>query len=417
VVHRPGKQGIGTAHRAGIAYAYEHAYDRLITLDADFSHQPSDLPRLLEAARDGVDVVVGSRWLKGDSLPGWNLYRRILTYLGHFLTGHLLRIPHDATGALRLYDLRRIPRALFDLCTAASYAFFFESAFILRQNGHRVHEIPIKLPARVLGSSKLTLTEAARSARYLLGLWSVSVRSPGAYRIPRLPDRLASDLSDDGWDRYWSARSQAPVNVVYDLVAGIYRRLVIKRNIERALRRYFPRNAMLLHAGCGSGETDVDLHGEYQISAIDISEAGLSRYAHNNPRASWIEQANIFDMPFDSESFDGVYSLGVVEHFTQEEIQLFLKQAMTVLKPGGTIVLFWPHRRASSVFVLHGLQALLHRMGRAKNSLHPEEISLIGSKREAREALDQAGLDLIRYSFGPSDGFVQAIVVGRKPSH
>ena len=80
--------------------------------------------------------------------------------LGHMLTSKVLGVPYDASGALRLYDLRRIPRGLFELCSATAYAFFYESLFILHLHGCRVREIPIVLPARVYGSSKLTIREA-----------------------------------------------------------------------------------------------------------------------------------------------------------------------------------------------------------------------------------------------------------------
>src|SRR5207245_2285611 len=101
VVHREGKLGIGSAPRAGIAYAYDKGYDLLITLDADFSHSPADLPRLLAAHASDVDVVVASRYLGPDSLPGWSPHRLFLTRLGHFLTRVLLRMPYDACGAFR----------------------------------------------------------------------------------------------------------------------------------------------------------------------------------------------------------------------------------------------------------------------------------------------------------------------------
>ncbi len=92
-------------------------------MDCDFTHMPSDIPRLLEQA-DKYDVVVASRWLRSDSLPGWNALRRFLTNFGHFLTRVLLGMPYDATGAFRLYNLQRVPRNLFAAVKSRSYAFF-----------------------------------------------------------------------------------------------------------------------------------------------------------------------------------------------------------------------------------------------------------------------------------------------------
>ena len=126
VMHRAGKLGIGGAHLDGIAYAYDHGYEMLITLDCDFSHSPSDIPRLVAASTD-AEITLGSRFLEPDSLPGWNVVRRGLTTVGHLLTERVLGIKHDATGAFRVYRLHRIPRETFDLVRSRGYAFFFES--------------------------------------------------------------------------------------------------------------------------------------------------------------------------------------------------------------------------------------------------------------------------------------------------
>ena len=100
VIHRAGKLGIGSAHLDGITWAYEHGYTRLVTMDCDFTHSPADIPRLLACA-DSAAIVVGSRWLQSGSLPGWSLFRRLLTGLGHFLTRS------SASHALRCH--RRFP--------------------------------------------------------------------------------------------------------------------------------------------------------------------------------------------------------------------------------------------------------------------------------------------------------------------
>jgi dolichol-phosphate mannosyltransferase len=389
VIHREGKQGIGTAHRAGIAWAYDHGYDLLVTLDADFSHSPSDVPRLLAARADDVEVVVGSRYLRRGSLPGWNVYRRTLTTLGHALTATMLGMPYDASGALRLYDLRRIPRAVFSLVTATSYAFFAESLFVLHLDGARIREIPIVLPARVYGSSKLTIAEARRTARLLLRLWFTELVWPERYRLPRTVDRFRPLDDTPEWDAYWS-RPTDRVGLAYQVIAALYRRRVIKRNLERAVRRHFAPGAHLLHAACGSGQVDVDLHRDVRITAVDLSAPALERYARNNRRAHRVEQATLFDLPFAADTFDGVYNLGVLEHFWPPQLNALLTELHRVLKPGGRLLAFWPHRLGSSVLVLHTAGALLRRLGRAEK-LHPDEVSLVRSRGDAERMLAAAG--------------------------
>jgi ubiquinone/menaquinone biosynthesis C-methylase UbiE len=119
-------------------------------------------------------------------------------------------------------------------------------------------------------------------------------------------------------------------------------------------------------------------------------------------------------LPFGDNSFDGVYNLGVMEHFTNDEIRTILTEFHRVTKPGGKILLFWPHSKATSVLVL----GLWHRFSEWFSSrsepLHPPEVSLLLGKKHAVEYLSQSGFDLSDYSFGPSDFFVQAVVVGCK---
>lgn len=183
VSHRSGKLGIGSAHQEGIAYAYRNGYEILVTMDCDFTHDPQKIPDLLEA-REGYQVVLGSRYLQARSLPGWTRGRTLLTKFGHFLTRHLLLIDYDATNAFRLYDLRSIPCGLFKLVRSTSYSFFFESLFVLACNKMRIREIPIILPNRVAGHSKLSFSEAFRSGKFLLKLSLERMVNPRRFKVP-----------------------------------------------------------------------------------------------------------------------------------------------------------------------------------------------------------------------------------------
>jgi len=169
VHHRKGKEGIGSAHLRGIEYAYKQDYDFLITMDCDFTHQPSDLLRLLASATD-YDVIIGSRYMQNSSLPGWSFFRRCLTYFGHFLTKNLLGIQVDASSGLRVYNLKKIPSTIFQHINSSSYSFFFESLFYLKNAGCTFREVGIVLPGRQEGESKMNFREAIRSGMFLLKL-------------------------------------------------------------------------------------------------------------------------------------------------------------------------------------------------------------------------------------------------------
>jgi len=410
VIHRAGKLGIGSAHLDGIFWAYDHGYARLVTMDCDFTHSPSDVPKLVANAT-GHDVVVGSRYMDANSLPGWNVFRRTLTRFGHVLTSRVLGIPQDATGAFRLYDLRAIPRALFTRVNSRGYGFFFESLFLIVRNGFSVGEIPIILPARTYGHSKMSAREAARSALRIVRLSVTARLQPDRVRLDKPFIAIDSDLVDpQAWDEYWSEKARAS-HRIYDLVATAYRGQIIRRRLNRVIRRHFQRGAQLLHAGCGSGEVDVDIQNEMTITAVDISPAALTLYWRSNPGVRNLRHASVFDLPFADGSFDGAYNLGLVEHFTEDEIRRILSELNRVLKVGGKAIIFWPHAWASSVVVLHAVHWLLNHVLHKNMRLHPTEISLLKSRRAVEPLLWQTGFDLIEYRFGASDLFVQAVLI------
>jgi dolichol-phosphate mannosyltransferase len=165
---RPGKQGIGSAHKDGIREAVRRGFRRLLTLDCDLTHQPSDCARFVACER--ADVVVGSRFADRDSLADWNWLRKALTLGGHIATTWLLRLPYDATGALRLYHLDRLGSEWLDQVQSDGYAFFFESLMVLQARGAAIEELSIRLPKRTYGNSKMSLRELVKSVSMLLRL-------------------------------------------------------------------------------------------------------------------------------------------------------------------------------------------------------------------------------------------------------
>jgi dolichol-phosphate mannosyltransferase len=171
VLHQPGKAGIGKAHKVGIQKAYQSGYQTLITMDADLTHSPHDIPKLLEHS-SAFSVVLGSRHLMENSLEGWNPVRKILTKVGKFLTTYMLGIKQDATGAFRVYRLDVIPPELFGAVQSDSYSFFFESLHLLHANKFKIHEVPIALPPRTYGSSKMNIKDILISIKTLLVIFT-----------------------------------------------------------------------------------------------------------------------------------------------------------------------------------------------------------------------------------------------------
>jgi dolichol-phosphate mannosyltransferase len=157
ILHRPTKQGLGEAYRAGFGFGMEHGYDRLIQIDADLSHDPTSIPALLQAVADGADVAVGSRYVEGGSIPHWPWFRRALSRYGNRYAGFVLGLKtSDATSGYRAYRASALQSIDYARLRAKGYGFQIEAAYRVAREGGRVEEVPIVFTDRVRGHSKMT---------------------------------------------------------------------------------------------------------------------------------------------------------------------------------------------------------------------------------------------------------------------
>lgn len=416
VIHRPGKMGIGAAHMEGIRWAYQNGYKTLITMDCDFTHSPENIPDFIKAA-EGKDVVVGTRYKMEKSLAEWNAFRKLLTNVGHFLTEHLLGVPYDATGAFRLYKLDQVPLAAFEAVRPKGYAFFFESLFVLCFNEFSIAEVPISLPARTYGHSKMSVKEIFRSVKQLFSLYFGKLFDRQRFLI-NAPAKIQVDpaLHDEqGWDTYWNEKKKT-TNILYDLIAEFYRKFIIRPLLNHFVKRHFPKDANVLHAGCGSGQVDADVRKYIKITALDISVPALQIYNRENRRTARLLHGSIFSIPAADGSYDGIYNLGVMEHFTQEEIDKILREFHRVVKKDGKILLFWPPEFGSSVIFLKFVHFMLNKVMKKNMKLHPDEISRVQSKKSVLETVNKAGFETKQYYFGPRDFFTYTVIAASKNS-
>lgn len=168
VVHRQGKQGLGTAYVAGFRYALERDFECVFEMDADFSHDPRYLPTLLAAAEE-ADLVIGSRYVPGGRTPDWGLSRRLISGFGNVYARTLLRLPvRDCTAGYKCY--RRVVLESFDLdaIRLEGYAFQIETVYQAFRKGFRIKEVPITFPDRKLGTSKMSKAIVAEAFTYVL---------------------------------------------------------------------------------------------------------------------------------------------------------------------------------------------------------------------------------------------------------
>jgi dolichol-phosphate mannosyltransferase len=166
-MHRPGKEGLGTALALLMQTAVERGTDHLITLDADWSHPPDRLPQLAERATS-ADVVIGSRYCPGGEIVGWPWHRRLASRLVNGISRLVLGLAvRDCSGNLRAYRTQCLAILPWDRLQASGYAFIEEVLWHLKQAGARFAEVPITFTDRTSGQSKLTWREVAGAVRML----------------------------------------------------------------------------------------------------------------------------------------------------------------------------------------------------------------------------------------------------------
>ena len=167
---RPQKLGLGTAIITAFQsiLSLENQPNYIITLDADYSHNPQDIPRLINVARSGCDLVIGSRYCKGGNIVGWHLMRRLISRVANLIASTIIGTKiHDCTSGMRCYSKRYVKTVLPNL-HSQTYEIQIETIKQARLQGFRVKEIPITFENRKLGKSKLTRTEFQAFLSYIV---------------------------------------------------------------------------------------------------------------------------------------------------------------------------------------------------------------------------------------------------------
>ena len=176
VLHRREKAGLGAAYIAGFGWAREHGYDVVVEMDADGSHAPEQLPRLLTALEE-ADLVLGSRWVTGGEVVNWPRSRQLLSRGGNAYTRILLRLPlRDATGGYRAYRRRVLDALPLDDVASHGYCFQVDLAWQAWKAGYTVVEVPITFVERVRGESKMSRAIVAE-ALWRVTWWGLRARS------------------------------------------------------------------------------------------------------------------------------------------------------------------------------------------------------------------------------------------------
>ena len=158
MVERTGKLGLGTAYIAGFKWALQHDYEYIFEMDADFSHNPSDVPLLYEAcAKDGYDLSVGSRYVSGVNVVNWPMGRVLMSYFASKYVRFITRLPvFDTTAGFNCYRREVLETMDLDKIRFKGYAFQIEMKFTTHKCGFSIKEVPVIFVNRVLGTSKMS---------------------------------------------------------------------------------------------------------------------------------------------------------------------------------------------------------------------------------------------------------------------
>ncbi len=218
-------------------------------------------------------------------------------------------------------------------------------------------------------------------------------------------------IDPQNWDEYWGNKKS---KILYDFIAYFYRILLIRPSLNYHLIRFTKPNSLLLHAGCGSGQVDKKIITHANIYAFDISKKALEMYSNNKYPNTKVVHGSIFNTEFGDKKFDGIYNLGVMEHFELNEISKILSEFSRILKDDGKIILFWPHKKGLSVNFIKIIKLIFLKLFKIKLKLHPDEITYVHSKQHISQILKQSNLQLTHYYFGIMDLFTQSVIIAEK---
>ncbi|HOY55860.1 MAG TPA: polyprenol monophosphomannose synthase [bacterium] len=172
VLHREKKQGLGVAYRAGFKYALQKGADFIFEMDADFSHQPQDLSRLLLECQNGAALAIGSRKVKGGQIIGWNFKRKLYSNGAMWLAKILLGLKtRDLTAGFRCFRAETLTKIDYENISSNGYAFQVETVYRLEMAGLKIVEVPVVFPDRELGKSKLNKRDITEFFRKVFKLF------------------------------------------------------------------------------------------------------------------------------------------------------------------------------------------------------------------------------------------------------
>jgi len=170
LIPRRGKLGLGSAYKEGFKYAFKHGYKVVATMDADFSHDPKFLPKMISEIKN-CDMVIGSRYVCGGSIIGFNLWRKLVSRSAQFLSMALLGLKiKDSTSGYRVYKSKVLIKIGYAAILSQGYSYLLESLYLARKHGFHIYEVPIVFKNRRQGLSKISSSEILKALSTVIRL-------------------------------------------------------------------------------------------------------------------------------------------------------------------------------------------------------------------------------------------------------
>ncbi len=227
--------------------------------------------------------------------------------------------------------------------------------------------------------------------------------NPNMLNQPSVKSTQASD-----WDTHW--KSLDSDRRIFSFLSLATRRLIFEPTVAFYTRRFFPPKGIFVEMGCGTAESSAKVdRRERKLIGLDFSEVAL-RAAQNARRMDGLLQADMFATPCRANSIDGIWNLGVMEHFTDPQLRTCLREFRRVLRPGGILLLFWPAENNASRWVLGPPERLIRWRRGTEFTFFPGEVSRLRSKHQARLLLASEGFSVKTIEFNWRTAFIHMVI-------
>jgi SAM-dependent methyltransferase len=212
----------------------------------------------------------------------------------------------------------------------------------------------------------------------------------------------------NAWEKHWSSLDGS--GPIFGFLSTLTRRILFQPAVSFYVERFFSRTGVFVEMGCGTADSSASVvRGDRRLLGLDFSAAALEA-ANRVGRMDALIRADMFAVPLKCHSVAGIWNLGVMEHFTETEIRLCLREFRRVLTPGGTIILFWPAERNLSRWVLGPLEWATSRVRGSGFAFFPDEINRLRSKRHARELVGSEGFEIKAVDFNWRTAFIHMVI-------